>query len=314
MRSSTLFSIAILAFLMLVVSYRVNAQQLPSQRGYLNQGILWNPALTAPGSTWETGACYQQQWIQFPGAPSTLYVYGQVPFVELNMSAGLVAFMDEAGPFLQAGGQASYAYKIAPGFFWKDQLSIGISGKASRMRFDANRVVAYDEGDDLLSEDLSGEWGFDFGAGIFYTSHNTFDFDQNTWYTGISVDQLDQTVYRLGTDHRVYGNRMHWRALAGYRFIKYYHCWEPSIYADMVGGGLFNVGGGVRYERDRRFWVSVGGELEGLARFGLGWIFSPIQFGSSNILIGAEADYGLSSLARYQGLSYQFTMAWRGLR
>lgn len=288
------------------------AQQMPSQRGYVFQGLLWNPALTGQGGSWEAGAHYSQQWVSFPGPPSSGWAYVQIPSERLNMSFGLLSFMDQAGPFFHAGGQFNYAYHLSPGISYGDRLSLGVLGRAGRLRFDPSRVVAREEADPLLSDDLSGEWDFDAGAGIFYTSHARMDFDRNAWYLGLVMDQLMRSRNAFGGEREIWQGLPHCRFLAGYRNVRFSRCWEPSLYADFLPGAPLRAGAQLRYEQDRLFWAQAGGDLSGSVRLGGGYIYLPDQLGQRQLLIGVDAEYNLSPLGRAMGLSYHLSLAFRG--
>lgn len=290
----------------------LQAQQIPAQRGYHFQGLLWNPALTAPGNSWEAGAHYSQQWVSFPGAPASGWAYVQVPVERLNMSFGLISFMDQAGPFLHAGGQFNYAYRFSPGLASGDRFSFGILGRAGRMRFDPSQVVAREDADQLLSEDLSGEWSFDAGFGLFYTTHARLDFDRDAWYVGVVADQLMRSRLGFGGENDLWQGVPHGRFLAGYRNVRFSRCWEPSVYADLLPGVPVRAGAQLRYEQDRRYWAQAGGDLLGSVRMGGGYIFLPDPLGQRQLLIGVDAEYMLSPLGRQMGLSYHLSLAWRG--
>ena len=155
MRSSTLFSIAILVFSCWLFPYRVNARQLSPKR-LSESGYLWNPALTALGAPGKRVPVISSNGYSFQVHEHTVCIWSG-SFVELNMSAGLVAFMIRAGPFYRQRAGVVCPIRSRP-VFLKDQLSIGISGKASRMRFfDANQVGLMMREMICCPEDLSGE-------------------------------------------------------------------------------------------------------------------------------------------------------------
>ena len=292
----------------------VEAQQVPPQRGYVFQGMLWNPALTGAGDNIEVGAHYFQQWVSFPGAPITAMAYGQLPFSDERMALGLVTYLDKAGPFLRAGGQIQYAYKLPLGLTWKDQLAIGILGRVGRARFDPTQVTARESDDDLLNENLTGEMEWDFGLGIFYTTSRDLAFTENAFYVGMVVDQLRSISHSYGGDQPIWQGVPHGRFLAGYRKINYSRCWEPSIYMDLVPGVIPRIGGNLRYEVDRLLWGQIGADLTAAVRMGGGYTFLIDSHSQKALLIGVDAEYALSSIGRQQGLSYHFSFAWRILK
>lgn len=293
------------------LSTNLEAQQIPPQRGYTFQGMLWNPALTGAGDHIEVGAHYAQQWISFPGAPITAMAYGQLPFSDQRMALGLITYLDIAGPFVRAGGQIQYAYKMPLGLTRNDQLSIGLLGRVGRARFDPTQVTARESGDELLSENLTGEMEWDFGLGVFYTTSRDLAFVEDAFYVGMVVDQLRNLTHTYGGDQPIWQGVPHGRFLAGYRKVTYSRCWEPSIYMDLLPGIIPRVGGNIRYEVDRLFWGQMGADLTGAVRMGGGYAISLDDYSQRVVLMGLEAEYVLSPLGRQQGLSYHVSFAWR---
>lgn len=292
---------------------QLRSQQLVMQRPGLNQGMLWNPALTAPGRYWEAGTLFQQQWIGFPDAPSTLHAYVQWPWIRQNMSAGMAVYLDALGPLVHTGGQISYAYRIQPGLFGDDMLSMGIQVRIAQWRFDPSRVVARDEGDILLQNDRTSSYSLSPGFGVFYISHHSLEYDQNCGYLGLSVDPL--SGLNLNSDDMTSslpGRRLHFRMMAGYRKFSYNRMWEPIIYADLDRQNGARLGANLRFEQDRTYWGLLGMEYHGLIRMGGGYVWRASSSASRDLMLGAEIEYNLSQTGRTQGLSYLFTLALRG--
>jgi type IX secretion system PorP/SprF family membrane protein len=302
--------LTILTFLILL-PLCVQGQQLPMQRPGLNQGQLWNPALTAPSRFWEAGALFQQQWVGFPGAPNTLMAYAQYPWQRLGMSAGMVLLMDVAGPIVHTGVQLSYAFRIRPGLAGDDLLSLGIQARMAQWRFDPSRVVARDEADLMLQEERNSVWGLSPGFGLFYSSHRSLDFDVNCWYVGLSADQLGGLALQP-EEYNLPGRQPHYRGMIGYRHIDYNRMWEPILYMDVDRLYGARVGANLRFEQDRSYWGLFGAEYNGLFRMGGGYVLRTDANTSSDLLLGTEMEYNLSRTGRVQGLSYFLTLAWRG--
>ncbi len=297
----------------------LTAQQKSPQRGYLSTGMLWNPAMTAPGNYWEAGVLYSQQWVSFPGAPQTAQVYAQVPFPGLNMAAGLAFTSDKAGPLSDLGLQFNYAYKINTGLYEEDQLSIGLSAKGGQFRFDPNNVIAEDKSDQILTDQATNKIRLDYGFGLFYTTHNTFQFDKSHLYAGVAVDQLS-ALFTKEEAENILNLKSHFHGLVGYRFIKYYTNIEPALFLDMTGSKLINAGATLRYERDAEFWLNTAVELDGAMRLGAGWIHNRGRLLGSGagslrsgaIYLGAEAEYGvLNPIGGQQGISFYLFLAYR---
>lgn len=309
-----------IAAILILTTLGVQAQQKPAQRGYLFTGMLWNPALTAPGEYWEAGVQYSQQWLNFPGAPQSGFAYFQLPFVDKNMAAGLVLGSDKAGPLTNYSVQGNYAYKIGLGLADQDQLSIGISARGGQFRFDPNQVVAEDTDDRILTENQNASLLFDYGLGLFYISNGSFLFDRSSFYVGLAVDQLRSQFTSKKSDVPLAFDS-HFHFLSGYRFARYDKSYEPAVFLDLTADGSMLGGATFRYERDAEYWLNAGVETDGSMRLGAGWIHNRgriMNVGgvrSGAIFIGAEAEYGvLSDLARQQGLSFHLYLAYRNQR
>lgn len=298
-----------------------NAQQLPAQRGYLFTGMFWNPAMTAPGDYLEASALFSQQWVGFEGAPVSMFASAQVPFPDWNTAMGLVFRHDQAGPLSHLGTQANYAYNIRDIFDFQDQLSAGISANITQWRFNPLNLNTYNYADPTLYEEPVSRWQTDIAFGVFYTSDRDFSFRRSHYYVGLSGGQLTRFFLSGGDQVPLGRAAAHIHALAGYRHVKYDHCWEPTLFLDLTAGRIRHGGVSLRYERDARFWFNTALELNGDTRLGGGLMVQTGRYFSTlwntklsgKYLLGAEAGMNPWRSTGIQNLSYHFYLGYRTL-
>ena len=61
----------------------LQAQQRPSWSSFYENGLIWNPALTAKWNRWEVSATHRKEWVGFDDAPAYSTVTFQLPFLKI---------------------------------------------------------------------------------------------------------------------------------------------------------------------------------------------------------------------------------------
>lgn len=107
LKKSILFSILFLFFL-----WDASAQQDPMFTQYMHNPVSINPAYAGSRGTLNLVAMHRQQWIGIDGAPKTLTLSVNSPFLNYNVGLGLSLLYEEIGPVKQTGLYADYAYHL----------------------------------------------------------------------------------------------------------------------------------------------------------------------------------------------------------
>ncbi|MFY9151923.1 MAG: type IX secretion system membrane protein PorP/SprF [Prolixibacteraceae bacterium] len=114
----------ILFFLGIISS--VSAQQDPMFTQYMHNPVSINPAYAGSRGTLNFTAMHRQQWVGINGAPKTLALSINSPFLGYNVGVGLSLLYDELGPTRQTGIYADYSYHLK--MTDKVKLAFGLKG------------------------------------------------------------------------------------------------------------------------------------------------------------------------------------------
>ena len=177
---------ALLIFL-LVTAYGASAQQLHFMSQYLQHNSMLNPAAAGIANKNMMGVSYRSQWSSFPGSPRTFMVYGDANLEKLNAGIGAYAYRDETGPTSRTGVQLAYSYHIISRD-QKQKIGLGIELRGLQYAIDKGKILTA-LGNDPALGGPSSKFGFDAGAGIYYTDEKLS--------MGAAVSQLIQSKLQL---------------------------------------------------------------------------------------------------------------------
>lgn len=176
-----------LALLLIGMVYGASAQQLHFMSQYLQHNSMLNPAAAGIANKDMIGVSYRSQWSSFPGSPRTYMVYGDVNLEKLNAGIGAYVYRDETGPTSRTGVQLAYSYHIISRD-QKQKLGLGIELRGLQYAIDKGKLINALGNDPALGGE-SSKFGFDAGAGIYYSDERLS--------AGAAVSQLIQSKLQL---------------------------------------------------------------------------------------------------------------------
>lgn len=138
----------IILFMLLFIAFGVSAQQDPMFTQYMHNPVSINPAYAGSRGTLNAVLMHRQQWVGMDGAPKTLSLSINSPFLNYNVGVGLSLLHDEIGPVKQTGIYADYSYhlKVTPGI----KLAFGLKGGVNIYDIDLTKLRG-DQNDDLIN-------------------------------------------------------------------------------------------------------------------------------------------------------------------
>jgi len=172
----------IFIFMLILLSIEVVAQQDPIFTQYMHNPVSINPAYAGSRGTLNMVGMHRQQWVGLDGAPKTLSLSVNSPFLNYNVGIGLSLLYDVIGPVKQTGLYADYAYhlKVSSGV----KLAFGLKGGVNI--YDINLTgLSGDPNDELVN--LNGYQKLylpNFGFGTYLYS--------NRFYLGLSIPKMLQ--------------------------------------------------------------------------------------------------------------------------
>ena len=176
----TKFSLVI--FFLLGICMSVSAQQDPMFTQYMHNPVSINPAYAGSRGTLNVVAMHRQQWVGIDGAPKTLALSLNSPFLKYNVGVGFTLLYDQLGPTKQTGLFGDYSYHLKLNNTTK--LAFGIKGGLSIIEKDLNNLVHYNDDEYLALNGYQKLYLPNFGIGSYLYS--------NRFYIGFSIPKLLQ--------------------------------------------------------------------------------------------------------------------------
>ena len=177
-----------LPFLLLLFAINtLSAQQLHFMSQYLQHNSMINAGAAGISNADMVGVSYRNQWSSFPGNPRTYMVYGDANLEKYKIGLGGYVYRDETGPTSRTGVQMAFSKHIISKDE-KQRLGLGIELRGLQYALDKGKVINA-LGNDPALGGASSKFGFDAGAGIYYTD--------GTFSAGAAVSQLIQSKLQL---------------------------------------------------------------------------------------------------------------------
>lgn len=303
----------LLAGLIVLVSFKVGAQQLPLYSQYMMNRFLINPAVAGSEGYTAFNLTAREQWIGLKYSPKTHAVSAQTrilrkSFISRGASVkrkgssssrsgkvglGAYIFNDQSGLVNRTGLQLTYAYHIS---FRRGQLSFGLSGSFYQFRLDKDKIILYDPSDDLINNFNNRLWVPDASVGIYYSDPRM--------YAGLSVSDLFQASFKFGNEG--YDNfrlLRHYYAIGAYNFeLSEYLMFEPSVLVKASEVWSFQADISAKMYIYEDYWAGLSYRTGGALIFMGGLRVDKFFFGYA-------FDYTLSSIQRHSYGSHEFMLA-----
>ncbi len=168
--------------MLLFTAWNASAQQDPMFTQYMHNPVSINPAYAGSRGTLNMVALNRQQWVGLDGAPKTLTLSVNSPFLSYNVGLGLSLIYDQVGPVKQTGIYVDYAYHLK--VTNKTKISFGLKGGVNV--YDANlaNLVGAQNDEYVLLNGSQKMYLPNFGVGTYlYSDH---------YYVGFSIPKLLQ--------------------------------------------------------------------------------------------------------------------------
>ena len=314
-----------ISFFCLLIVFDTQAQQVPTWSSFYENGLIWNPALTAKWNRWEMSVTHRQEWTGFDDAPEYSTVTFQYPFLKKFTRVALGGFLesDQVGPYENIGAGLTYNFRVQPLLFGNkdDVLGFGVLARLNQYSFQPSKLTFFDNLGLELNQtfsDLDNGVLPNMSIGLFYISVSDFYRFESHYYFGASINQLmSGEQINLGPgrinsqlNFTLHGGFRHFPFRANYYF-------EPNVLISITHNGHINAMAGFRYEKEYKYWLSGGVVSNGELFTQAGVILDEDSF-LSKILndgllrIGVKMDYGLDVLGvgRFAGVGYELYMAY----
>lgn len=269
----------------------LRAQKEPQYTQYMYNIGSFNPAYVGTVESPEIIGLYRAQWVDIPGAPTTIRFGVNVPLSNKKMGLGLNVVNDELGPSNQTYIEAAYSYQI--NISDDTKLSFGINAGGSMLDIDYSKG-SFQNGSDpsILGENYNSFYPT-VGAGLFM-------YHEEDWYLGLSAPNfLTNGLYNDEVATLVEDN-MQFNAIGGYVFqLAERTKFKPAFLVNYLKGSPVNVNLSANFQFIDALTIGASyrfdNAVSGLAGFQI----------SNAMFIGYSYDYNTNGLSEYSGGSHE---------
>jgi len=191
--------------LLILIPAVVSGQVTPVTSQYSLNPLTINPAFAGSRGALNIAAFYRRQWVGVPGAPETMTLDIDAPFLDSKLGLGIIVINDKIGVTKETQFSSEYAYKIKMG---EGNLSLGLGAGLISTNTAWSDLAVLDPGDEYYLIDSHVFVVPDFSFGVYYSSQNyfagisvpkllsyKFDFDKNKYTTNFDPGQYYYLFY-----------------------------------------------------------------------------------------------------------------------
>ncbi len=272
-------------------------QLAPVTSQYVLNPLSINPAFAGNRGALNIAAFYRRQWAGIPGAPETMTLAADAPFLNSKLGLGFIITNDKIGVTKETHFITNYAYKIS---MKKGELSLGLGAGLITTNTAWSDLVVLDPGDENFLTNSRVFVVPDFSFGVYYSYDNFF--------AGLSVPKL--LGYKFNFDKNKYtllfnpGN-YDYLLNTGYVYtVNQKIKLLPSTLITISPGEkiLFDLNGYVSF--NDRFWAGASYRNNR----SLGFL---LQFAVNNQLkVAYTYDFDLGKLGRYSNGSHEIMIRY----
>lgn len=269
----------------------VHAQKEPQYTQYMYNIGSFNPAYVGTVESPEIIGLYRAQWVDIPGAPTTIRAGANIPFQNEKMGLGVNVVSDELGPSRQTFLDVAYSYQIQ--LSGDTKLSFGLNAGGSLLDIDYSRGSFENPSDPSILGENYNSFYPTIGAGLFM-------YHEENWYLGVSVPNfLTNGLYNDEVATIVEDN-MQFNAIGGYVFqLGDRSKFKPAFLVNYLEGSPVTVNLSANFQFIDALTIGASyrfdNAVSGLAGFQI----------SNAMFIGYSYDYATNGLGEYSGGSHE---------
>jgi len=284
-------------FILLLVPLNMAGQLAPVTSQYVLNPLSINPAYAGNRGSLNIAVFYRRQWTGITGAPETMNLAADAPFLDSKLGLGFIITNDKIGVTKETHLITNYSYKINMD---KGSLSFGLGAGLMTTNTAWADLVVLDQGDENF---LSNSKVFvvpDFSFGIYYTHDNYFG--------GLSIPKLlgykfnyDKNKYTISFDPGRYNYLLN----AGYMYTL-------SQKVKLFPSTLITISPGQKLLFDLNAYVSLNDKIwTGLSYRNNRSLGALIQFAINNQLKAAYTyDFDFGTLGHYSNGSHEIMIRY----
>jgi type IX secretion system PorP/SprF family membrane protein len=167
------------SLILLLIPLSLAGQLTPVTSQYVLNPLSINPAYAGNRGALNIAAFYRRQWAGIPGAPETMTLAADAPFLDSKLGLGFSITNDKIGVTKEMHFLTNYSYKINMD---KGSLSLGLGAGLITTNTAWSDLVVLDPGDENYLTNSRVFVVPDFTFGAYYLNQN--------YFAGLSIPKL----------------------------------------------------------------------------------------------------------------------------
>lgn len=278
-----------LLFLVLIIgSFKMQAQQDSQYTQYMYNTISINPAYAGSRDALSVMGLYRAQWIGIEGAPRTASFSANGPIGD-RVGLGFSVVNDKIGPSSETNFNIDFSYNI---ILNKDaKLFFGVKASGDLLNIDYGKLTQSPGYDPIYSENVN-LFKPNLGAGVYYQTQNT--------YIGLSIPQILESTHYQDNNFSAVREKMHIYLMGGYVFdVSRDLQFKPAALIKAVSGAPLQVDLSANFLFVDKFTAGLGyrwgSSVSALAGFQI----------TDGLMAGYAYDFETSKLGNYNSGSHE---------
>lgn len=177
--------------ILLLIPLSLSGQLNPVTSQYVLNPLSINPAYAGNRGSLNVAAFYRNQWVGIPGAPKTMTLATDAPFIDSKLGLGLIIKSDKVGVTKETSFNTYYSYKFKVG---SGNLSLGLGSGLITTNTKWSDLVVVQQGDENFLSDSRVFVVPDFSFGAYFSNPN--------YFAGLSIPKL--IGYKFNMDKNKY--------------------------------------------------------------------------------------------------------------
>ena len=285
----------ILIIAVLLLSIKVNAQQLTFSSQYMVDNYITNPAAAGAYEYSPIALSARQQWVGFNDAPSTQMLTAHMNLQD-HHGVGLKLYNDMVGPLSRLSFQGTYAYHVE---IDRDQtISFGLSFMVNQHKLDGSEFNIESQTDQILNNVSMSSTNFDADFGIQYYTED--------YFVGVAIPQLFQHKYSFGDNFEGLNKQIrHYYLIGGYKIkVDRHYKIEPSFLMKAAANAPVQFDVSARLHYDDKLWAGLSWRIKDAVSVMLGVNYDEFAFGYS-------FDFTTNDIRNYSSGTHEIYIAYK---
>lgn len=261
-----------------------------------------NPAYAGMDQAYCASLVYRNQWVNFPGNPTTFIFNGDAYLPSIGGGLGLTAYEDKLGFENTLEVKLSYSYHliVGPGVLGIGP-SVGFFQKSLSGPWAPPDGMGTSTTDPLIPVNGNTATTYDIGLGLYYATPQGL-------YVGLSTSHLPQQTIASNYKSYAYDVARHYFVMAGYTYNAS-ATWDiiPDLYVESDASSTqFQLN--VRAQYNKLIWLGVGYRMNDafVALLGLNYGLK----NGSNLKFGYSYDFTTSDIHSYSSGSHEIALQY----